>query len=291
MKRLLIVFGDYRSRNLAQKMQQALGDVAHIEEAAFDDVTFDLSPTSSRIAFATNDIAAYDLVYFRAIKNHKPLYEAVKARYPDLPTLQTLITPNYSSKLRQYAVFAREGMPFPHVYYSAVRDDEKYATQLQSVFPYPFVLKPLRGSKGRNVYRVTNYDESMTVLRTARADNVPMMGQEYIPNACDYRVLVVDNEVKRVLRRVRKKDEWRNNVSLGATFEAVAIADADPALLDIAVRGKQALGWRFAGMDIVQNDQTGEYLIFEGNNSPALSKGQKKILAQLARELLQNSDS
>ena len=68
----------------------------------------------------------------------------------------------------------------------------------------------------------------------------------------------------------------------------VALTEADPKVLDLAIKAAKALNIRIAGADILQDKTTGEYSVLEVNRTPQLASGafvdeKMQILKELAQ--------
>lgn len=286
-KRALVVFRKSQSELVKKAFHQYLPPGTIVDYVVFDEAVFDLSPDNGKVWFGDHALDEYDLVYFRSLKSHKVFYDAIMALYPKLPLLQRLTSPNYSSKLLQYACFARDNASFPHTYFMATNNDRLYARKLIKVFSFPFVIKPLVGSKGDNAYLVHTKTELNHILSRVRKEGISVLAQEHIPNTHDYRVVIVEDKVALSFKRIRNhKAEWRNNVALGASYKHISTTTLDPKIKELARKGKKALGWRFAGMDVVKNEETGVYYLFEGNSHPSFVLGQEKVIVGLAAKML-----
>lgn len=122
------------------------------------------------------------------------------------------------------------------------------------------VLKPLRGTWGRDVYQVDGDDPNLTPLTEALARQGYVVAQEFLPEVFqgDTRLLLLNGEVLCVdgwpaaVNRVPPEGEFRCNVHLGGT--PTRVPELTPGLLRIAdVLGPRLddLGICLAGVDVV----------------------------------------
>lgn len=124
------------------------------------------------------------------------------------------------------------------------------------------VAKPIFGSRGRGLARITDED--------AAAGLVPDTGgvayvQEFIPHAgWDVRALVIGTAVH-AMRRVAATGDWRTNISRGGRPEPVGLP-TDWA--DVAIRAAEAVGAPIAGVDLVPAAD-GRPIVLEVNGVPA----------------------
>lgn len=123
----------------------------------------------------------------------------------------------------------------------------------------PFVVKPLLGSQGRDVYF---FDSAKSRNLRQVIDNLGMTGylvvQEFLPDATDgdIRVLTLNDglfvaEQPRGVKRTPADGEIRSNVSLGGS---ASLVDLTPRQVEICTTIAKQLdrdGIRFAGLDLI----------------------------------------
>ena len=132
------------------------------------------------------------------------------------------------------------------------------------------VVKPLFGSEGRGMVRVSDRETAYRVFRALELGRYIYYLQEYIAHGCeDIRVFVIGN--KAVAAMKRRGTTWKSNMSYGAKAEPLKI---DKILGDMSVRAAKALGAEYAGVDILPIDGGG-YSLIEVNTIPGW-KGLKK---------------
>ena len=125
------------------------------------------------------------------------------------------------------------------------------------------VLKPLFGSEGRGIVRLS--DEAIA-LRTFKAlaqiDSVFYL-QEFIEHeGRDLRLLTIGDEVLGMSRR--NANDWRTNISRGATGDPLVVSDD---LAELALRAAEAIGAPLAGVDLLPA-RDGRLLAIEVNAVP-----------------------
>ena len=148
----------------------------------------------------------------------------------------------------------------------------------------PIVVKPLFGSQGNGVRRA----DSQAELPAADEVGNVYYTQRYLRSADDtqfqdWRVLVSNGRVLSAMVRVGRT--WITNIHQGADAIAVALHDADyPHLVSLALRATEAVGARYAGVDLIR-DQSGELLVLEINSNPAW-KGLQSVTEMSIAEAL-----
>jgi ribosomal protein S6--L-glutamate ligase len=109
------------------------------------------------------------------------------------------------------------------------------------------VLKPLFGSEGRGVTRLTDESLAERAFRMLAQWGAVLYLQEFIEHeGFDYRLLVIGDQVLGITRRNRH--DWRTNISRGATPEPLELSDH---LVESARRAARAVDAPLAGVDFV----------------------------------------
>lgn len=156
----------------------------------------------------------------------------------------------------------------------------------------PFVMKPLMGSQGRDVFFLDGYDS----LNTRQVVDILgrtgyLVVQEYVPEAVegDIRVLTLDddiicNEHPVGVRRTPAPGEMRSNVSLGGTATVVKLSDQQTSICREVAGLISADGIRFAGLDLV-GDKVVEVNVFSPSGLQEFGLGPSR-LQQIVKTLL-----
>ena len=142
------------------------------------------------------------------------------------------------------------------------------------------VVKPIFGSEGRGIVRVSDPDTAYRVFRALELGRYVYYLQEFVPHGChDIRVFVVGQEV--VAAMTRRSESWKTNVAQGARATALTPGDE---LREMALRATRALGADYAGVDIMPLPDGG-YTVVEVNGIPGW-RGLKKATGINAAEHL-----
>lgn len=119
------------------------------------------------------------------------------------------------------------------------------AARLQ--LPYPLVMKPLLGSRGKGIRRLDNPAALKEALAAARS---PLYLQEFATDVRrDLRLLVIGGRVVASICRRPPRGEWRANLALGARPEPFKPPEE---LASLALRAAAAIGADFAGVDLLE---------------------------------------
>jgi tetrahydromethanopterin:alpha-L-glutamate ligase len=150
------------------------------------------------------------------------------------------------------------------------------------------VVKPLFGSEGRGLVRVSDRELARRAFQTLERLGAVLYVQRFVPHpGHDLRVFVLGDRVLGAIRRHAPDGDWRTNVAVGGRPEACPL---DPQTEGLALRAARAVGAAIAGVDLLP-DARGGLVVLEVNAVPgwralAAATGidvAAAILAELAR--------
>ncbi len=125
------------------------------------------------------------------------------------------------------------------------------------------VVKPMFGSEGRGIVRVSDIDTAYRVFRALELGRYIYCVQEFVPHGReDIRAFVIGERVIGAMRR--RGQGWKTNAAQGAIGEPMELADH---LVDLSLRATRVVGAEHAGVDILPGDD-GEYSVIEVNTIP-----------------------
>jgi len=126
------------------------------------------------------------------------------------------------------------------------------------------VIKPLFGSRGVGMVRVSEVDTAGRVFRALQVGGYVYYLQKYIPHDNrDLRVLVVGDECVAAMERVATS--WKTNVAAGAQPIHIEVTSE---VRNICLKASQTLGADYCGVDLMRNEE-GDLLVLEVNSMPA----------------------
>jgi glutathione synthase/RimK-type ligase-like ATP-grasp enzyme len=117
--------------------------------------------------------------------------------------------------------------------------------------PQGVVAKPNEGTSGRLVFKVTSEAELDDAVRAIFASHLSLAISPYVEIAEEVRVVLIDDAPLAVYAKQRGAD-WRHNLDLGARPVLLPPGAARDACIALANRAAQAVGIRFASVDIVR---------------------------------------
>jgi ribosomal protein S6--L-glutamate ligase len=175
------------------------------------------------------------------------------------------------------AALERAGVPVPETVLVSNPADESDLLAAFERFDSPVVVKPNSTTRGVGVAKIGDADSYLGVtdyldlVHDYRATgDKSFLVQEFVPDATDYRAMVVDGEcVGGVERRLpdesRETGRWKHNVHRGATASGV---DLPADLRALAEETAAVLGIDFLGVDLLVSEDRA--VVSETNARPTI---------------------
>ncbi|WP_338727174.1 RimK family alpha-L-glutamate ligase [Haladaptatus sp. DJG-WS-42] len=199
------------------------------------------------------------------------------------------------------AALARKGLPVPETTMVSNPTERGDIEAVFEAFETPVVVKPNSTTRGTGVVKVHDADsflgvsDYLSLIHDYRATgDKSFLVQEYVEDARDYRVMVLDGEyVGAVERRLPgDSNHWKHNVHRGAKATGVDLPDH---LKELAEQTATALDIPLLGVDLLVTDDRA--VINETNARPTIDDPEKYVpgfydrLAGVIRETAEgNSD-
>ena len=146
-----------------------------------------------------------------------------------------------NDKWEMYKDFNSAGIPVMH-------------TQ-KTKLPYPFVMKPVNGHGGENVYLIKNADEYESVISNIPDDRQGDLIYQVIATekGRDIRVYVVGGTILTAMERIAVDTEkdFRSNYSLNGNAKEHALTDEE---LKLAAKVADHIKADFVGIDLIYNN-------------------------------------
>jgi ribosomal protein S6--L-glutamate ligase len=126
------------------------------------------------------------------------------------------------------------------------------------------VVKPLFGSEGRGMVRLSDEEIAWRTFRALERLQTVLYVQQFIHHpGWDVRAFVLDGRVLTAMRRYAQND-WRTNVAQGGRTEPVRLTAEEERL---ALAAARAVGTQVAGIDLLPRPEGG-YVVLEVNAVP-----------------------
>ncbi len=124
------------------------------------------------------------------------------------------------------------------------------------------VVKPLFGSLGMGIARITDEDVAYRVFRALEMTKSVYYLQEFIPHGGrDIRVFIIGDQVIASMQRV--SDDWKTNISSGG--KAAPYTPSDEAV-EMSLKASEKLGLTYTGVDIIEAED--KSYVIELNSTP-----------------------
>jgi RimK family alpha-L-glutamate ligase len=157
------------------------------------------------------------------------------------------------------ALLAQAGLPTPRTVVAEGVDAAMAAFEAMG----DVVVKPLFGSNGRGMVRVSDAEIAYRVFKALELERAVYYVQQALPHeGRDVRVFVVGGRVVAAAWRVA--DGWRTNLARGGRAER---ADIPEAWAEMSLRAAAAVCAGYAGVDLLPTT-TGEAFVLEVNGIP-----------------------
>lgn len=150
---------------------------------------------------------------------------------------------------------------------------------IQIVGGAPLIVKLLESTQGKGVVLAETKKAAESVITAFRGLKANFLVQQFVKEAAgeDIRCLVVGSKVVASMKRSGADGDFRSNLHLGGSAEAVRITKEERAT---AVRAAKAFGLNVAGVDLLRSE-TGPKVL-EVNSSPGLEGIEKTSAKNIA---------
>jgi ribosomal protein S6--L-glutamate ligase len=144
------------------------------------------------------------------------------------------------------------------------------------------VVKPIFGSEGRGIFRVSNEDLALRAFTALTQLGAVLYVQEFVPHpGFDLRVLLIGDQVFAMSRH--SDGDWRTNVSRGANPAPFRLT---PEIERLARDAAGAVGAEICGVDLLPT-QTGGWLVLEVNAVPGWRALSKTLATDISHNVLE----
>ena len=180
------------------------------------------------------------------------------------------------------ATLADAGLPVPKTTLISNPVDEETVLEAAATLSFPVVVKPNSATRGVGVAKASDVDsllgitDYLNLVHDYRATgDKSYLLQEYLPEARDYRAMVVDGECVGGVRRelpadARDAGRWKHNVHRGATARGVELGERTRTL---AERVASVLDIEYLGVDLLESGD--RLVVSETNARPTVDDAAK----------------
>lgn len=276
---VMVHTGTMQARKLFAELEQSFLGQLEIDVVRYDELMVVADGTDATITVRTTgrDVASYGFVFFLTRMRDAELAAIVAAyarRHKVGFSDQAAALLATDTKVHQTVLLSSGDIRLPQTVYM---DQKQWGTaykELIQLVGRPFVFKDNNGLKGRNNFLITSKADFVAACKQVEDKNLQMVAQTFIPNDGYYRLVVMGGKV--VLAMFRSVDTNKSHTfkkSRDGAAQLVDVADIPGEVQRMALHAAWVLSLEVAGVDILQDNQTGEWYCIEVNNSPQLVGG------------------
>ena len=223
------------------------------------------------------ELAEFDALFIRATTSiddytYRFARRALQEGMPVIDDPVSMI--RCTNKVYLHELMEAHGIPIPATVMLAEDDD---LARAEKTLGWPMVVKIPDGSFSRGVHKVETFAALKALTETLFEDTDLLLAQRFMPTDFDWRVGVLDGEPLFVCQYKMARGHWQiikygpeGGVREGG-FRTLAIADAPPRVIDIALRAARAIGPGLYGVDVKEAGD--EVVVIEVNDNPNLDHG------------------
>jgi len=240
--------------------ERMLFDAFESENVAFDQI---YAPHIAIDFSEDQDFTKYDVIVNRCVSQTKGLELArVFEAYGVKVINGSNVIETCGDKLATNAALARDKVAAPR---TGVAFTSEAAVKLAESFGYPVVLKPVTGSWGRMVSKISDRDALEAIIEHKEVLGGPQHKVFYIQAFVnkpgrDIRAFVVGDEV--IAAIYRSSDHWITNTARGASASNCPLYEE---LNAISLKAAKAVGGGIVAVDLVESDEG--LLVIEVNHT------------------------
>ncbi len=218
-----------------------------------------------------HDLASYSAVLIRGhIHEHVDVVKTVSVylKQHNIPVINDYSTFRTASKLMQAVHFHIHGLPVASTVFVT---PAVVANLAELPFGFPCIMKATNGSHGNYNYKLDGPDDVARVLAEDGGKHGFVL-QRFMPNDCDYRILVAGTSLL-VIKRSAVGDSHLNNTSKGGGAELVSPDTLPAEIISQAQHIVTKINMTIAGVDVLYDTSTDTYSFLEVNSQPQLMTG------------------
>jgi glutathione synthase/RimK-type ligase-like ATP-grasp enzyme len=158
-------------------------------------------------------------------------------------------------------LFERAGLPVPSTVFVSTADRVLLRGFVGRLGGFPVVLKLLGFEGGLGVMLLDSFPALFSVLDYALAQGRNPYLSAYVPNAVQWRLIVIGDRVVVAYQNHAPEGDFRHRLDLE---QAGFTVDVRPELAALAVRAVRAIGREFGGVDVLEQPD-GNLWVLEAN--------------------------
>lgn len=224
-----------------------------------------IDPRRLALDLTGGTLGHYDIVLSRCLSNSRAFYLSRWLEHIGTPVVNSHhVIATCGDKLLSSVAFSNAGLPLPRT--KVAFTPEATLKAIESI-GYPVVLKPLRGSRGRLLARVSDRDAAEALLEHKKTlggyqHSVFYVQQHIDKPGRDIRAFVIGDTT--VAAIYRQSSHWITNTARGGrALKCEVTSEID----ELSVAAAQAVGGGIIAVDLLE-DRDGRLLVNEANHTP-----------------------
>ena len=223
------------------------------------------------------ELAEFDGLFIRAttsIDNYTYRF-ARRALQEGMPVIDDPVSMiRCTNKVYLHELMEAHGVPMPPTVMLAEDED---LVKAEKQLGWPMVVKIPDGSFSRGVHKVDDFEALKALTDKLFEDTDLLLAQKFMPTDFDWRVGVLDGEPLFVCQYQMAQGPLADHQARAerrarrAASSTMAIAEAPPRVIEVALRAARAIGAGLYGVDV---KETGDAIaVIEVNDNPNLEHG------------------
>jgi len=155
---------------------------------------------------------------------------------------------------------------------------------IEAQIPYPVVLKIPDGAFSRGVFKAENRIQLNEIVAKLFKESDLILAQEYLYTPFDWRVGVLNRQPIYVSKYLMTRGHWQiyehgpGGQAKSGGFETIALEDAPPEVVKVALAAANLIGDGLYGVDLKQSARG--VVVIEVNDNPSIDSGVEDVVAK-----------
>jgi glutathione synthase/RimK-type ligase-like ATP-grasp enzyme len=245
--------------------------------AQFNDIEMVIKPNNISILCNNIPLEKYNFVWVKSSWVTRAIAYTITC-YLNSKNIPHTNVEREKSKLVDTFTLADKDIRVPTTYFCVNSKIDENKDKIIKICGLPLIIKVTRGSLGKGVFLIKSREDFDTVQKKLRKKK-HYICQSFIPNDFDYRVIIGNDKILSVDKRIPQNGEYRNNAYLGAKEVFIGINETPEDIKSLAIESAKALNLKWTGIDIITSNKTGKSYVLELNRRPGLTPNSSETQA------------
>ncbi len=246
--------------------------------------SLEIQPSKPGLHYNGKTLPRFDAVISRVAGVNQMIATSILRQFEQMGVFCLASSTAFSiarDKLRTLQVLSRHNIGIPASAF--VFDKSDIESAMERVGGAPVIVKLLGGSQGAGVMLLEKEKLAKAVLEALQVAGNDVLIQRFVAESQgrDIRAFVIGDRVVAAMRRTAVEGEFRSNVHLGGTTEAITL---EPEYEHAALLATHIIGLRVSGVDLLETSSGPQVL--EVNSSPGLEGIEKATGINIAQEII-----